>query len=180
AAARYSSLPVPTLSTPLPPRPPRSPPCPYTTLFRSLEQHRVGGPGLGLVALRRGLGADRERGHRTGALTQRGAEAVGAGVAPADDHHVLARRGQRVLDTVALDEPARLGEVLHRGVDSARAAAGDRQLAGHARPGREDHRVEAGPQLRGAEGVRADPSDVHPGAEPGALGAHLLQPALEV
>src|SRR5699024_4505198 len=31
-----------------------------------------------------------------------------------------------------------------------------------------------------ALGVRADPSDVHPGAEPGALGAHLLQPALEV
>ena len=53
-----------------------------------------GQSGHGLSAARSpgGVGQQLELGHRRGALPMRGAEAVGAGVAAADDDHVLALR----------------------------------------------------------------------------------------
>src|SRR5690606_14302928 len=60
------------------------------------EGHGVGRPGLVLGALGGGTLADGERRDRGGALAQRGAEAVRAGVAATDDDHVLAGRGDLV------------------------------------------------------------------------------------
>ena len=64
-----------------------------------------------------------------GALAGGGAEAVGAGVAAADDHDVLAVGGDLVLDLLAERDAVGLRQELHRLVDAAELAAGHRQVA---------------------------------------------------
>ena len=54
------------------------------------ELERPVRPGQRLVLLLRRLRQDLELGHRDRALAERGADAVGAGIAAADHHHLLA------------------------------------------------------------------------------------------
>ena len=114
---------------------------------------------------------------RAGLLAVAGAQAVGGGVAAADDDHVLAG-GQ---DRVAVERGAEaaavlLGQERHRQLDPLQAAAGDVQVA---RPGgadREQHRV-----VPRADIGRVDrPADLGVAEEPHPLGLELLDAALDV
>ena len=73
------------------------------------------------------------------------------------------------------DHPGAVVEVVHRKVDAVELAARHRQVARHARPGRDDDRVVRGPQLVGA--------DVHPDvdavADLDALGDELVEAPLD-
>ena len=112
-------------------------------------------------------------------------DAVGAGVAAADHDHVLAggadRLGRRLRSPVrqrpelAGDEAVALVQVLHREVHTAELAARHRQVAWHARAGRDDDRVELRAQLVGGE-VDADVDAV---AELDPLGGELLDAPLD-
>src|SRR5690348_17370531 len=99
-------------------RPPRSTLFPYTTLFRSRgdrvnpvaallvgrgdpEGHRVRRPRLVLRPVLARTRHDLQLGDRRSALTGRGAQAVGTGVATADDHDVLAGGDDLVVDLLA-------------------------------------------------------------------------------
>ena len=105
-----------------------------------------------------------------------GAEAVGAGVAAADDHDALARgRDGRFVD-VALLHPVAERQVLHRLVDAAELASGDREVAPDGRAAGEDDGVELGAQVLH---THVD-ADVRAGAELSAFVDHLLDAALEV
>src|SRR5436190_2021321 len=64
-----------------------------------------------------------------GAVADRRTQAVGAGVTTADDHDVLAVRGDRRVVEVALLHHVGPGQVLHRLVDAVELASGDRQVA---------------------------------------------------
>ena len=112
---------------------------------------------------------------RRRALPVHRAETVGAGVAPADDDDVLAGRRDRRLAQVALLHPVRDRQVLHRLVDPAQLATGDRQVAPRGGAPCEHHRVVRAQLVDGHVAA-----DVGVGAELGALGAHLLDPPLEV
>ena len=114
--------------------------------------------------------------HRRGALPVRGAEAVGAGVAAADDDHLLARRGDRRLGQVALLHAVGPGQVLHRLVDPAEFATGNREIARRGGAAGQHDGVVAAAQLVDAE-VDAD---VHAGAEVGAFGPHLVEALVEM
>ena len=110
------------------------------------------------------------------ALPVHGAEAVGAGVAATDDHHLLAARGDRRLVDVALLHSIRKRQELHRLMDASELAPGDRQVAPRRRTRGEHDRVELLVEL-----VDRDvDADLDSGTELGALGPHLLEPALEV
>ena len=83
---------------------------------------------------------------------------------------------RRRRDRIALLHPVRPRQVLHRLVDAVQVAARDRQIARRRRAAGEHHGVELGAQLLGGD-VDAD---VDAGAELGALGLHLLEPAVDV
>ena len=77
------------------------------------------------ILLARQVGVDLDLDNRAAAMAERGADAVGAGVAAADDHDVLAGGGDRGLGAVE----QRLGvggEELHGEVDAGVVAALDR------------------------------------------------------
>ena len=112
---------------------------------------------------------------RRRALADRGAEAVGAGVAAADDHDVLALRADRRLVEVALLHVVRRREVLHRLVDAGELAAGHREVAPCGRAAGEHDRVAVADLTDGH--VLAD---VRVDAELRALFAHLRDALLEV
>ena len=76
-----------------------------------------------------------------GALAVGGAEAVGAGVAAADDDDVLAGRRRSASLQVALLHPVRRLEVLHRQVDAVELVPGNRQVASGGRTDGQHHRV---------------------------------------
>ena len=65
------------------------------------------------------------------ALAVRRADAVGAGVAAADDDDVLAAGEDRhdVAERLVADAPVLLGQELHGEMDAVELAAGDRQVA---------------------------------------------------
>ena len=106
----------------------------------------------------------------------RGADAVGTGVAAADDDDVLVLRRDLVGDLVAGAHVVGLGEVLHGEVHAREVAAGDRQLARDHGTGGDDHGVVATSQF-----VPGDvDADVHSGAEAGALRRHLLEALVDV
>ena len=109
------------------------------------------------------------------ALPQRGAEAVGAGVAAADDDDVLALRGDLAGTASPGSRPVRRRQELHGLEDAAELAPGDGEVARHGRPHGEDDGVVPVTQLSPGDVL----ADVHTGAEPRALRAHLLQPAVE-
>ena len=69
-----------------------------------------------------------------GALAVRRAEAVGAGVAAADDDDVQAGGEDLVGHRLAEGRPVALREVLHGLVDAAELAARHRQVAGDVAP----------------------------------------------
>ena len=124
---------------------------------------------------------DLELVHAGRTLPVHGAQAVGAGVAAADDDDLLALGGDRRLPVVAehvvaLLHPVGPRQVLHRLVDAVQLAAGNRQIARSGRAAGQHHRVELGAQLLGGD-VDAD---VDAGAELGALGPHLVQAPVEV
>ena len=115
------------------------------------------------------------------ALTVRGTQAVGPGVATTDDDDLLALRRDRRLAVgvehfVALLDPVGPRQVFHRLVDAAELATRNRQVARFGRaPGQHDG-IELGAQLGG----RDVDADVDAGPEPSALGLHLGQPAVDV
>ena len=76
------------------------------------------GHGIDSIAGVGRAGQDLELVDRRRALADRGAEAVGAGVAAADDHDVLAVRADRRLGEVAFLHVVRRRQVLHRLVDA--------------------------------------------------------------
>ena len=92
---------------------------------------------------------------------------------PADDHHVLPRRGDLfpLGDRVSGVSPVLLREELHREVDPLEVPPGDGQVACRGRPGGQDDRVEGSAQVRRG--------DVHPRVdallEDHPLGPHLVE-----
>src|SRR5690606_18085001 len=120
------------------------------------------------------IDVDLRHGRRT--LAQSGAVAVRAGVATADDDDVLPGRHDLVVDGPAGHHAVVLDEVVHRGVDPAELAAGDRQLPRHGRTHGEHDGVVAFQQFLPAQRVLAAAADVDARPESGALGLHLLQP----
>ena len=96
------------------------------------------------------LGQQLELDDGRGALADRVADAVRAGVAAADDDDVLALGGDRAVLRPG-DRAVAHVEVVHREVDAVELAARDRQVARHARADREHDRVELGAQLVGGD-----------------------------
>ena len=107
--------------------------------------------------------------HRVRPLPVRGADAVGTGVAAADDDDVLALRRDLALHLLAQGNAVRRRKELHRLQHTVELAPGHRQVARHGRADRHDDRVEARAQVL----ARHVAPDVDPRAEPGALGLHL-------
>ena len=107
--------------------------------------------------------------HGQRALPMHGAEAVGAGVAAADNHDALAFRADElgVRDRVPFHALVRQREVLHREVNALQLAPGHRQIARQPRAAREHDRVEFGLQLI----ERHVDADVHARAEVARLPA---------
>ena len=118
---------------------------------RRAQLQRPVRPGQHLVLDRRRLRHDLEIPHRERALADRGADAVGAGVAAADDDDVLAAgedRRARVL-RLAADAAVLLRQEFHGEMDAGELAARDRQIARLLRPAREHKRVEVLEQILG-------------------------------
>src|SRR5205814_4588927 len=101
--------------------PPLSHLFPYTTLFRSLRPRR---PRVALRARFRRHRHQLELIDRPRALPVHGAEAVGAGIAAADDNHVAILRGDELIvrDFVALAAAVLQREELHREVNALQLA----------------------------------------------------------
>ena len=136
------------------------------------------------TVLRR-LGQQLELHDRQGALADRVADAVRAGVAAADDDDVLARRGDpagaraasaRGSGPSCVGDPAVAHvEVVHREVDAVQLAARAPEVARDARADRQHDRVELLAQL-----VAGDvDADVHAAAQLDALVDELLHAALD-
>src|SRR5699024_10381666 len=87
-------------------------------------------PGGRSRAVLQGAGADIELGDTGSTLTQGGAEAVGAGIAAANNDNFLAPGRDSGVGVVALIDAVLPGEVLHRRVDAVKVAAFDRKFAG--------------------------------------------------
>ena len=104
-----------------------------------------------------------------------GAETVRAGVAAADDHHVLVPCRDR-RRSVAFAFPVGGDQVVHREVDPVEAASLDRGVVTRAqRPDREDHRVEVGAQPID----RQVDADLAGGHETGSFALHLPHTAVD-
>ena len=77
-----------------------------------------------------------------GFLAMAGAQAIGAGVAAADDHHALARGQNLTGNLVAGDALVLLRQKLHGEVNAFELAAGDFQVAGSFGAAGQQNRVE--------------------------------------
>src|SRR5581483_6226933 len=109
---------------------------------------------------------DLELVHFSGTLPVHGAQAVGAGVATADDDHLLALGGDRRFavgpeDVVTFLHAVRPRQELHRLVDAVELAARDRQVPPRGRAAGQHDGVEIGAQLFG----RDVDADVHAALE---------------
>ena len=139
------------------------------------ELQRPQRPRRALVgARRRRLGEQLELDDRGGALADRVAHAVGAGVAAADDDDVLVLGADRRVLGSGHPAVAHV-EVVHGEVHAVELAARHRQVARHARADGQDHGVMGVAQLLGAD-VDAD---VDAQAQLDALGHELLHAALD-
>ncbi len=106
----------------------------------------VGGAGFG------GLGHDFQLGDAGAAVADGGAHAVGARVAAADDHDILARSGDVVFAGGAIQHGLGVrSEELHREVDALEVAPFDGQVAGTGGARAEDHRVKVFHQRCGGQ-----------------------------
>ncbi len=141
-----------------------------------LIEHGEGRPRLVGGALLARPGHDLQLGDGDGALAVGGADAVGAGVAAADDDDVLALGGDRGDRQVALLHLVGERQVLHRLVDAAELAAGHGQVAGGGGAGGDHDGVVALAQFGGVDVA----ADLHLRTELGALRAHLLDAAVDV
>ena len=139
--------------------------------LRPLRPWVVGGARVGRA------GQDLELMHRSGALAMHRAEAVGAGVAAADDHDMLAGRGDEVVirNHVAFAAAVLERQELHREMDALQIASRNRQVTCHRDTARQHHGVELRAQTVGADG----PSGILAGAEHDALLLHDAEPAIE-
>ena len=107
------------------------------------------------------------------ALAMAGAQAVGAGVAAADDENALAFREDRDrgIDRIALAAAILLRQKLHREMNALQLAAGNRQVARMLGAAAKQNRV----VLVGERFDRDIHADVRVGDKRHALGAHLLR-----
>ena len=113
---------------------------------------------------------------RRGLVPVRGAEAVRAGVAAAEDDHVLSGGVDLVLHRLPRHHAVGRDEVVHREVHALELAARDRQVTRDGGAGGDHHGVVPAAQLLpGHVGTDGDA-----GPEAGAFGLHLLQPAVHV
>ena len=130
--------------------------------------------GVGTVVGR--TGHDLELTDRGSPLAVGGSEAVGAGVAPADDHHPLARRRDGRFVEVALLDPVGRRQVLHGLAHAPQLPARNGQVPPGGGPAGQHHRIEVVLQFLGGD-VGAD---IHTRPELGSLGLHLGQAAVEM
>ena len=107
------------------------------------------------VALRRRPGHDLDLRHARGALADRRADAVAAGVAAADHEDLLAPGVDRRRGQLPREEAVLPLEQLQREVHALQVAPRNRQVARGGRADREDDRVEAPREPRGRD-VRPD------------------------
>jgi hypothetical protein len=108
-------------------------------------------------------------------LAMAGAEAIGSGIAAADDDDALAGGEDLVRDGVALVAAVLLREELHRVMDALELAAGDLEIARVLGAAGEKDGVEIAPQV-GDGDVHAD---VGVDLELHSFGAHLLEAAVD-
>jgi hypothetical protein len=115
--------------------------------------------------------------HRPRSLAVGGAQAVGAGVTAADDHHVLVPGADEgvVGDRVALVAPVLQRQVLHREMDAGKFASRHRQVARLSGARGEQDCIVVALQA----GHRHVDTDVDAGAEDDAFGRQQLDAALE-
>ena len=106
-----------------------------------------------------------------------GPQAVGAGIAAAEDDDALASGGDDLVlgDVVAGNDAVLRGQEVHRQVDAVELAPGDGEIAGVGRAAGEADGVEFVQQVAR---VHVD-ADVDAGAEDDALGLHLLEAAVD-
>ena len=128
--------------------------------------------------MRRRLRHDFEIGDRQRALAERGADAVGAGVAAADDDDVLAVGEDRLaaIGGFAADAAVLLRQVIHGEVDALELAAGHRQVAALFGAAGEHHGVVFADELLGID-IDADMRAI---MEDHALALHLRDAAVDV
>src|SRR5690606_27180863 len=116
--------------------------------------------------------------HRESALPVRGADAVGAGVAAADDDDVPAagEDGPDIVEWLVADAAVLLGQEIHGEMDAVELAAGDGQVARAFGAAGEGHGV-----VVGGKGVDGDvAADMHAIVEGDALGLELGDAAVEM
>ena len=89
------------------------------------------GHGFSAARSRGGSGSSSNCATERGTLAVHGAEAIGAGIAAADDDHVLAGRRdrRRLRHVVALAAAVLLRQIVHGEVDALEAAALDGEIA---------------------------------------------------
>ena len=134
-------------------------------------------PGERLVLLLRRLRQDLELRDRDRALPERGADAVGAGVAAADHDHVLAFGQDRrdVALRLAGDAAVLLRQEVHGEMDAVEIAAGHGEIARLLGAAGEQHGVIVALELLDGEIA----ADVDVAMEGDAFGLHLLDAALD-
>ena len=148
---------------------------PLSPLFvgeRAPQHERPERPRGALGALVGRLFVDVELVHRCGALAMSRAEAVGAGVATADDDHRLARGVDRGPVEQPRLHPVRGDEVLHGQVDATQVPARDVELPLPEGADRQYDGIVAGAQVL----HRKVNADVDPALEDRPLCLHLRRP----
>src|SRR6266545_848632 len=109
-------------------------------------------PGIVLGAFQWRLGQNFDLHQAPAAMAHRGPDAVGAGIAAADDDHVFARGGNEVAVSVSVQQaPGVRREEIHGEMNSFELAAFDGQIAGFRRAGAENNGVEIVEQLPGGK-----------------------------
>src|SRR5262245_5883352 len=144
---------------------------------RSAELERPMRPSQSLVLLLGRLRKNLELRHRDRTLTERGADAVGAGIAAADHHHALPRRKNRfdLALRFARNATVLLRQIGHGEVDAFEIAARDFEVAGMLGTAREQNGVIVVLQRLDGE-VEAD---MNVAVKSDAFGLHLLHAAFD-
>ena len=153
---------------------------PFRTFFlrrRCTKLQRPVRPGQQLVLLLRRDRHDFELGHGQRALPDRGADAVGAGVAAADDDDMLRAGEDRLvaLHRLAADAAILLRQEFHREMDARKIAARHRQIARLLGAAGQNHRV-----VIVKKRLRLDvDADIDADMEFDAFGLHLIDAAVD-